>query len=235
MKREVEHYYERRAHTYCDLDEADTIVACVRAIGIGDHLAAMRISEKDRVLDIGCGTGRFLLPFSRAGVIGLDFSVNMLQGAGEIAPVVRGDAEHLPFKDSSFDVCHSAGLFAVYRPEEILEEAARVTKKGGRLFFSFPAAESVSGVVTRLFLKLGRNVSLFDEWYRKKDIEAMLPENLEVVKIVRLGFEPPFQRLFKRIESRKLCRGFVYLESRLRDRRPFKCFRARHFLEAKRI
>ena len=201
MKRGVEHYYEKRAHSYHDLDECDSIVACVRAIGIEDHLEAMQLSENERVLDIGCGTGRFLPPFSKAQVFGLDFSVNMLERAREIAHVVRGDAEYLPFKDSSFDKCHSAGLLAVYRSKRILEEAGRVTRKGGRLFFSFPAAESVSGVVTRLFLKVGINVSLFDVWYGRKDIERMLPEDLEAVKTARLGFEPPFQRLFKHIES----------------------------------
>ncbi len=235
MKRGVEHYYEKRAHTYCDLDERDTIVAWVRSIGIEDHLDIMRISSSERILDIGCGTGRFLLPFSKADVFGLDFSVNMLKKTKEIAPVVRGDAEHLPFKDSSFDKCHSAGLLAVYRSEKILEEAARVTRKGGRVFFSFPAADSVSGVVTRLFLKLGRNVSLFDEWYRRKDVEEMLPGQLRVVKITRLGFEPPFQRILKRVESRKLCRAFRYIEARLKNKWPFTYFSARHFLEAEKM
>ena len=178
-------------------------------------------------------TKRAKYPVYQAQVFGLDFSVNMLERAREIAHVVRGDAEYLPFKDSSFDKCHSAGLLAVYRSKRILEEAGRVTRKGGRLFFSFPAAESVSGVVTRLFLKVGINVSLFDVWYGRKDIERMLPEDLEAVKIARLGFEPPFQRLFKHIESKKLCVAFRYLEARLRDRWLFTYFRARHFLEAK--
>jgi ubiquinone/menaquinone biosynthesis C-methylase UbiE len=50
-------------------------------------------------------------------------------------PLVRGDAESLPFKDSAFDVVHSTGLLGICRSKKILEEAARVTKEQGRVIY----------------------------------------------------------------------------------------------------
>ncbi|MBU2559884.1 hypothetical protein KKA03_03225, partial [archaeon] len=74
MGHEIEAYFKKRAATYSDLDEPKTIVGCVRAIGIVDHLGIMGLKESDRVIDIGCGTGRFLKPFSKAHGFGVDLT-----------------------------------------------------------------------------------------------------------------------------------------------------------------
>ncbi len=236
MKERLEQYYTGRAETYSDLDEPRTIVACVRAIGINDHMELMALKSSDKILDVGCGTGRFLKPFSIASAFGIDLTPNMLKKAKSFnVPLTRGDAEFLPFKDSSFDIVHSAGLLGVYRSKEILEEAARVTKKQGRIFISFPAATSVSGLVTLFFMKFKYNPSLLDYWYTKKEIKGMFPEGVKITNIYRLGFEPPFQRLYKNLESRKLSQLFLFLEKRLRDRPLFKYFGARFLVEGRKV
>lgn len=96
------------------------------------------------VLDLGCGTGRYVAFALAAGarVVGLDGSPGMLAEArhlvGEGADLRRHDlAAALPFSEGHFDCVLSAlvlehiediaGLFA---------EAARVTRPGGRLVFS---------------------------------------------------------------------------------------------------
>jgi ubiquinone/menaquinone biosynthesis C-methylase UbiE len=232
MKKELEEYYSKRAKTYADLDEPKTIVAAVRGIGIADHLDIISPGEGEKILDIGCGTGRFLRPFSKAKVVGTDLTLNMLEKARAFAPLVRADAEHLPFKDESFDLVHSAGLLGVYRSQKVLEEAARVTKKKGRLYVSFPATTSVSGVVTLLLQKLLRyNPSLLDYWYTKGEIKAMYPDEVDIKEIHRLGWEPPFQRWYKKLESEKLVRLFLFLEKNLRDKPLFKYFGARFLAE----
>ncbi len=236
MKKRLERYYAGRAETYSDLDEPRTIVACVRAVGISDHLRAMDLKDSDRILDIGCGTGRFLKPFSTAGAFGIDLTLNMLKKAkGFNVPLVRGEAEFLPFKDSSFDIVHSAGLLGVYRSKEILEEAVRVTKRQGRVFISFPAATSVSGLVALFFMKFGYNPSLLDYWYTEKAITEMFPDNVKITNIHRLGFEPPFQRWYKNLESGTLSRLFLFLEERLRGRPLFKYFGARFLVEGEKV
>ena len=232
MKKELEAYFTRRAATYSDLDEPKTIVGCVRAIGVVDHMAIMGLKESDGVIDVGCGTGRFLKPFSAARGFGLDLTTNMLKEAKVYGvPLVRADAEFLPFKDSVFDVVHSTGLLGIVRSKKILQEAARITKKEGRMFISFPATTSVSGLVSLFFMKFGYNPSLLDYWYTKREIRDMYPENIKIKNIWRLGFEPPFQRIYKNIESERLSRVFLFFERNLRDKPPFKYFGARFLVE----
>jgi hypothetical protein len=120
----------------------------------------------------------------------------------------------------------------VYKSHQISEEMTRVTKKKGRIFISFPAAASVSGVLAKGFLKLGWNPTLLDFWYTKKEITDILPEGVRLINLHRLGFEPPFQRLYKKIVSRGLVQVFIFLEKNLRDKPLFKYFGSRFFVEA---
>jgi ubiquinone/menaquinone biosynthesis C-methylase UbiE len=234
MKDRVKKYYEKRAKTYEDLNKPTTIVSSVRSIGINDHLEIMDVKREDLILDVGCGQGRFLGPLNaRSSVVGLDFTVEMLEKAKITgALLIRGDAEHLPLKDEVFDIVHSAGLLGVYKSHQISEEMTRVTKKKGRIFISFPAAASVSGVLAKGFLKLGWNPTLLDFWYTKKEITDILPEGVRLINLHRLGFEPPFQRLYKKIVSRGLVQVFIFLEKNLRDKPLFKYFGSRFFVEA---
>ncbi len=231
MKRDVVEYYTRRAPTYSDLDKPNTIVSCVRAIGVMDHLRIIAPMPGEKILDMGCGPGRFLGPFSVADVVGVDFTPDMLMQAKRwCKKLVRGDAEHLPFKDGAFDIVHSAGLLGVYRSKKILAEAVRVAKKGGWVYVSFPAASSVSGLMVRLFRGI-YNPSLMDFWYTKEEIVEMLPQGIRAKSIFRLGWEPPFQRLYRRWESDSLVRLFVFLEKHLKNKPLFRYFSARFLLE----
>ncbi len=236
LEREIEAYFKKRAATYSDLDEPQTIVSCVRALGMADHMEIMGLEKSDAVIDIGCGNGRFLKPFSSANGFGLDLTENMLKEAKKYnVPLVRGDAACLPFKDGSFDIVHSTGLLGIIRSKEILNEAARATKKGGRVFTSFPATTSFSGLATLFLMKFGYNPSLLDYWYTKGEINEMCPENIKIKNIYRLGFEPPFQRVYKNIESEWLSRVFLFLERNLRDKPLFKYFGGRFLVEGARI
>jgi SAM-dependent methyltransferase len=238
MKRELDAYYAKRAATYSDLDEPPTIVACVRALGIRDHVDIIEPREGELVLDVGCGTGRFFAPLEPARVFGADLTENMLQRAKVHGrPVVRSDGEFLPFRDGSFDIVHSAGLLGVYRSKKIIEECARVAKKGGRIFISFPLRESASGRVFQVCKTLfGYNPTLLDFWYSRGEIKAMFDiEGVRIKRMHRLGWEPPFQRLYKGIESGWLVRLFGYLEPRLKYLPLFRYFSARMLVEAVKV
>lgn len=71
------------------------------------------------VLDIGCGTGRLMELLGQrvpnTALTGLDLAPNMLQQAAERLPatvrLVQGDAEQLPFADSSFQLVLSSSTF----------------------------------------------------------------------------------------------------------------------------
>jgi len=98
-----------------------------------------------KVLDIGCGNGRNMLPFLKKGFkgVGLDFSKVMLENASSYlkkhkvqADLKLGIAEKLPFKDKSFDYClFIASLHHINGKEnqrKALLEMKRVLKNNGK-------------------------------------------------------------------------------------------------------
>jgi len=88
------------------------------------------------VLEVGSGTGHFARWFAGMGfsAVGLDVSAAMLAVARNLAPNVDallGEAMHLPFADSSFDlVAMITSLEFIAQPEAALKEAARVARRG---------------------------------------------------------------------------------------------------------
>jgi ubiquinone/menaquinone biosynthesis C-methylase UbiE len=105
---------------------------------------AMGWKEKDvkdkLVLDVGCGSGRFVEVMSRwgASIVGLDYS-NAVDAAkkvtdelGYFAEYVQGDALQLPFADNTFDAVYSIGVLQhTADPLQALREMCRVLKPGG--------------------------------------------------------------------------------------------------------
>lgn len=97
-----------------------------------------------RALEIGCGTGFFLLNLRQAGVLRegavTDISPGMVEvarrNASGLGFTVEGrvaDAEHLPFDDASFDlVVGHAVLHHIPDVELAVREGLRVLKPGGR-------------------------------------------------------------------------------------------------------
>jgi ubiquinone/menaquinone biosynthesis C-methylase UbiE len=110
------------------------------------RLMLKHLAEHDqRVLDIGCGTGQFaakvVLANPHAHVWGLDLSDKMLEQAqqrcqplSERLHLVRGDSEHLPFSDNTFDLVTCSHSFHHYpRQHGVVAEMYRVLKPGGRV------------------------------------------------------------------------------------------------------
>jgi SAM-dependent methyltransferase len=105
---------------------------------------------RGRILEVGCGNGRFLARLRQCGMArlaGIDLSLGMLrEGAGRgLRNAVNAAAEMLPLKDESFDTVIS--VFSVLKYADrtrALPEAARVLRPGGHLVFDlinyWPAA-----------------------------------------------------------------------------------------------
>ncbi len=99
----------------------------------------------DRVLEVGCGTGFFLLNLAQAGLVGeahcTDISPGMVEACVEngrrLGIAVGGqvaDAEALPYADASFDlVVGHAVVHHLPDLETCFSELARVLVPGGRL------------------------------------------------------------------------------------------------------
>ncbi len=98
--------------------------------------------DGERVLDVGCGTGRYLEWLMDLGldVQGLDASPDMLAVArGRLAGrlglvrLMQGDAARLPFQDASVDLVYAVTtLEFLPDPQTALKEMARVAS--GRVF-----------------------------------------------------------------------------------------------------
>jgi SAM-dependent methyltransferase len=94
--------------------------------------------DGNRVLEVGCGTGRWIAELSRTGldVAGIDPSEQMLSQAREIVTgdLRRGVAEDLPWLEASFDaVLYINSLHHIVAPLVALRETFRVLRPGGRV------------------------------------------------------------------------------------------------------
>jgi demethylmenaquinone methyltransferase/2-methoxy-6-polyprenyl-1,4-benzoquinol methylase len=96
------------------------------------------------ILDLGCGTGKFLECFLRSrsweSATGVDFSVAMLKKARETVSGnvmwLQEDFDSLPFLEASFDLVISGfTLRSVQKLPEFLEHVHRVLTRGGRAAF----------------------------------------------------------------------------------------------------
>ena len=95
-------------------------------------------AQRLRVLEVGCGTGRWLALLESAGhdVAGVEPSDQMLARAQARvkADLRHGAAEALPWPDGCFDrVIYVNVLHHVADPPRALQEAFRVLRPGGRL------------------------------------------------------------------------------------------------------
>ncbi len=107
-------------------------------------LRALALAEIPRdacVLDVGCGTGRWLRRYRELGfrATGVDATLGMLGRAvecGTAAPLIAGNACSLPFADAQFD-CVTDITVVQHIPRALqplaLSEMVRVLKPGGRL------------------------------------------------------------------------------------------------------
>ena len=99
-------------------------------------LAAVHASGARRVLDVGCGEGRFcrMIAETVPQVVGLDPTVRLLSEARKLggAQYAQGRAEDMPFEDGDFDMVVSyLSLIDIPDSAAAIAEMARVVRPGG--------------------------------------------------------------------------------------------------------
>jgi SAM-dependent methyltransferase len=99
----------------------------------------LRLGPEDRVIDLGCGSGRALM-WNRdlgAWAAGVDISPFFAMEARRDVDLLLGDLRRLPFADATFTKAWSLDVLEHLSPtalEEMLREAGRVLAPGGAFF-----------------------------------------------------------------------------------------------------
>ncbi|MBF0484460.1 MAG: methyltransferase domain-containing protein [Candidatus Omnitrophica bacterium] len=140
-------------------------------------LSALGDINGKKVLDIGCGKGRFAArikeKFPNVIITGLDISEELLRDAAKVIPVVQGSMINLPFKNSEFDaVIAIESLEHCLDTDKALAEMARVLKTEGRTV-----------IIDKNLAQAGRmDVTDFETWFNDQDIKRILETNFTGVR-----------------------------------------------------
>ncbi len=99
----------------------------------------LRIGGSDRVVDLGCGSGRVLVwnCDTAAHLAGIDASPHFAAEARARVDLMVGDLRRLPLADGAFTKAFSLDVLEHLSRKalvEVLREAARVLEPGGQLF-----------------------------------------------------------------------------------------------------
>jgi ubiquinone/menaquinone biosynthesis C-methylase UbiE len=178
----------------CQIDRCDIFEFMAQHVGLtvihpGGLAATSRLAETcgigvgDRVLDLGCGKGTTAIYLARkygCDVTGIDLSDELVAQAISLARRARvshrtrfqvTDAHSLPFPDGEFDaVVSQAVLVLVKDKSQVIREALRVTKPGGRLGWlelswqRAPSPEFLQSVSDVLCAYCMQNVETFRDW-----------------------------------------------------------------------
>jgi SAM-dependent methyltransferase len=147
-----------------------------------------------RVLDVGCGNGRYTSrlreAFPDAEVIGVDLAAGILETVPE--PTVVADVTDLPFEDGSADVV--LAMHMLYHVPDIsaaLDELRRVLAPGGVLFVSTLASDDKREYVpiwreaakTALGTEVRQALSVVIERFSLEAADSMLSERFASVAL----------------------------------------------------
>lgn len=192
-------------------------------------LGLLNLKKEDKILDAGCGSGRFLTYFSNldAFVVGVDASSSMLKRAKKRTYnsnnifLVQGDIMNLPFRHKSFDAVVSISTLQNLPTEKYcivneepcksaIKEFARVLKNDGQVIISFLNKYNIDSIQTILGGLFANRILKHDFFLYYTTIGKVKRwyENcdLKVQEVVARGFHFPFK-----ITIFDMFIGYIYL------------------------
>jgi ubiquinone/menaquinone biosynthesis C-methylase UbiE len=136
-------------------------------------------------LDIGAGPATLSQDFA-CHVVACDLSAPMLKKAKQrVDDVVRCDAQHLPIRDTSFDVgFESSCLYLVSEKETMVREMERVARRRVIIF------ESNRLSLRRLYEKYVKSIAMSPEHPSPKEVVKYMRKVGLCPRIRLVGFSP---------------------------------------------
>ena len=147
---------------------------------IREHLGDLR---GKRVLDVGCGKGRFARVFHeqepQAELWGLDISEEMLRFVPEGIRTRAGSMTNLPFEDAYFDGAYATeSLEHAVEIDKAVAEICRVVKPGGRIAVIDKNAEQWGRLET----------PEWEKWFTRRELERMLGKHCRHVTSLPISY-----------------------------------------------
>lgn len=137
----------------------------------------VKITNRTRILDFGCGTGNYanmLQRLTRAKVYGIEPSDGMREKAiakNVNITVVKGDHKNIPFEDSYFDFVYMTDVIHhIPDIEMMFKEIGRVLKSGGSLCIATQSHEQIDN---RFYVKYFPSTAIVDK-RRYPDIDEII-------------------------------------------------------------
>jgi SAM-dependent methyltransferase len=165
------------------------------------------LSGDGRVLEAGCGLGRWVFYLKRMGydVSGIEFSrtaLDAIRAFDANAPIGFGDVLKLDYPDNHFKSLISLGVVEHFEegPRKALRESIRVLENGGLLLITVPTLNVLRNLYVHrmwdlrqgLQRKRGRKYSFYEYRFGKREFAGILEaEGLEILETVADDFTPP--------------------------------------------
>ncbi len=184
----VSKYVAEEEHMAEELDYQD-IAPPLLAAGVRQRVLRrmLRLTPQDRVLDNGCGNGRFAVWNADAVglMVGSDPATLYADAAVQSIALAQADSRKLPFADATFDKALSVDVLEHFPLDVIdayLAETARVLRPGGR-FVAFSNTKELSRV--QPLINVSRRLG---QWFVKRgvyDFEREARRKSDHVKALR--------------------------------------------------
>lgn len=163
-----------------------------------------------RVLESGCGTGRWMAFFEKLGnrAYGVDDSPGPLRVAREHDPdmlLARANVLHKPFKDNVFDAVFSSYVAEHFEdgPEILFREIHRVLKPGGLFFMVVPFNNTFRRFVTNPMLRAfygiwklrGKGLGFTEFRYTRAEVDGfMRATDFDVIRVAPDDYYLPWSK-----------------------------------------
>lgn len=141
-------------------------------------------SGKGKILDAGCGKGRFAKQikdiYPSYEVHGVDISEELLKDIPESVIKKTGSLLNIPYPDETFDMVFCVEALAhTLRIEKVLKELVRVLKSDGILI-----------IIDKNSEKLGRlEITDFEQWFDKQKMVQRLSKGGSAVEVKEINYD----------------------------------------------